>query len=181
MINECIEELRRRNITNIIGNHDYYLTTGNKCGRSYSANICLDYQRKNIKHDNLIWLSKSVSNIKLDKMWLVHGGWNDYLDEYITDYSFLSEKSNIDIYISGHTHIQKQVKGKACQYLNPGSIGQPRDKDPKAAFAIIKDDGCVELKRVEYNIDYIFEKMKSCGFEDRISSCLYKGVKIGED
>ena len=182
MINECIQELRNREIINIIGNHDDYILNNKNCGRSYTANICLDYQRRVLTKENLEWLEKSVSQLKLDAIWMVHGGWNDFLDEYISDFSFLDVKSpETKIYVSGHTHIQKMVKGKYAVYFNPGSVGQPRDGLPTAAYGIIYDTGQIELKRTEYNIDEIASEMREKGFQDRVCSCLYKGVKIGDD
>ena len=62
-------------------------------------------------------------------------------------------------------------------YFNPGSVGQPRDGDPRAGFALLADNE-VNLFRVDYPIDEIVERMRSEGFEDRISDCLYKGTKI---
>ena len=48
--------------------------------------------------------------------------------------------------------------------LNPGSIGQPRDGDPRAAFAIADlDHGVVEFWRVPYDIPAVQERMKLAG------------------
>ena len=52
----------------------------------------------------------------------------------------------------GHTHLQFRLDLERTQLLNPGSVGQPRDGDPRAAYAII-EDGAIQLKRVEYDID----------------------------
>lgn len=181
MINECINELRNRQIINILGNHDDYIIHNKKCGRSYTANLCLDYQRNIIEEKNFIWLEKSVEYFKEDKIWMVHGGWNDYLDEYITDFSFLDEKADVKLYVSGHTHVARVEKGSFAEYLNPGSVGQPRDHDSRAAYAIIEDNGNIKLGRVEYDIDWIAYEMEKSGFPERVSSCLYGGLKIGED
>lgn len=182
MINECIEELIDRKVINILGNHDYYMINNESCGRSYTANICLDYQRKIISPQNLEWLKLSVHSLKMDNMWMVHGGWNDYLDEYISDFTFLDKRDlSTNIYISGHTHIQRQVNGKEAVYVNPGSVGQPRDGIEMAAYAVIFDDGNIELKRIGYNINEIVKKMHEAGFQERVYTCLYSGVKIGED
>lgn len=182
MVNECIEELKTREIVNILGNHDYYIVNNEKCGRSYSANLCLDYQRKVLKQENYMWLKKSVEYIKRENMWLVHGGWNDYIDEYINDFSFLNEKcADISIYVSGHTHMQKCVEGEKAIYINPGSVGQPRDYDSRAAFATISDKGKIKLGRIEYDIERIEFAMEQAGFPGRISSCLHSGTKIGEN
>ena len=74
----------------------------------------------------------------------------------------------------------EDLAGKEAVYFNPGSVGQPRDYDPKAAYAIIKENE-IELKRVEYDIDRIAFEMQKAGFLERVSSCLYGGMKIGED
>lgn len=182
MVNECIEELRKRNIINIMGNHDFYIIYDKKCERSYTVNVCLDYQRGILSEPNLAWLRQSVAYIREDGMWLVHGGWHDYVDEYVTDFSFLDEKSSgIKLYVSGHTHVQKEVDGEYAAYINPGSVGQPRDHIPTAAYAIIDEKGTVRLERAEYDIDRIVYEMEQAGFSERVSSCLYSGVKIGED
>lgn len=181
MVNECIEELRMRDVINIMGNHDYYIANNEKCGRSYTANLCLEYQRKIIKNDNLTWIKKSVSKYCSPDFCAVHGGWNDYLDEYIDDFSFLDKETKIKYYISGHTHIQKLVRGKKAVYVNPGSVGQPRDYKNTAAFCLIDDNQEIILKRVKYDIDLMSKKMKEVGFPERVSLCLYYGVKIGED
>ena len=182
MINECIQEFRKREIVNIMGNHDYYILHNENCGRSFTANLCLDYQRKVLTKENLEWLKKSVQQLRLDKIWMVHGGWNDFLDEYISDFSFLDTAGvESNIYVSGHTHVQKMVTGKNAVYFNPGSVGQPRDGIPTAAYGIIHETGQIELRRTKYNIDEIVGKMQGAGFLERVSSCLYTGVKIGDD
>lgn len=181
MINECIEELRNREIPNIMGNHDYYIVNHSKCGRSYTANLCIEYQRSVMKEENIEWLAKSLLDWKKDGIWMVHGGWKDPIDEYITDFSFLNEKKDeIRLYISGHTHVQREECGKYARYYNPGSVGQPRDYNPDAAFAIV-EDGNVYLKRVKYDINRIAYEMDRVGFPERVYSCLYHGMKIGED
>lgn len=182
MVNECIEELRKREIVNIMGNHDSYIVYNEKCGRSYTVNVCLDYQRKILKTENLTWLKQSEPYIRENGMWLVHGGWHDYVDEYVADFSFLDEgNADIRMYVSGHTHVQKRIDGKYASYINPGSVGQPRDHIPTAAYAVIDEKGTVCLKRTEYDIERIVYAMEEAGFQERVSSCLYSGVKIGED
>jgi diadenosine tetraphosphatase ApaH/serine/threonine PP2A family protein phosphatase len=49
--------------------------------------------------------------------------------------------------------------GDAC-YLNPGSVGQPRDRDPRAAFAIYDTNGQVEFRRVPYDVETTIRKMQ---------------------
>lgn len=181
MINECIELCREENVINILGNHDYYLISGKGCPRSYSANLCLEYQANCIKKENFEWLKKSVSIWDSHQISLRHGGWHDSLDEYIYEFSFkMVEGRKEKLYGSGHTHIQSMLCENEKVYFNPGAVGQPRDYDSRAAYAIIKDNLQIELKRVEYPIDKIIYEMNRKGFPSRISSCLLKGSKIGE-
>jgi hypothetical protein len=63
-------------------------------------------------------------------------------------------------------------------YCNPGSVGQPRDGDPRAAYALF-DEGSIVLKRVSYDIDRIAEEMGRVGFEKYFFENLYCGRRIG--
>lgn len=180
MINESIALFRKNNVINILGNHDKYLLSGNRSHRSSTANICLNYQKNTISNDNYIWLQCSVSMYRNDNQWFVHGGWNDYLDEYVNSFDFdkLPDLS-VKIYGSGHTHIQKLQLDKGITYINPGSVGQPRDGDCRAAFAILDtSNGVVSIHRVCYDIDHIAFAMQKSGFDNRYYVGLYSGTKI---
>lgn len=180
MINECIDLLKNYNVINIMGNHDNYLVNNINCERSFVVNQCINYQKSIITDSNLKWLSSSIKFLKEKNFWLVHGGWNNFLDEYIEDYSFLNDKNSkffeTNLFISGHTHVQKMIVENK-KYVNPGSVGQPRDNNKDAGFLIV-DDNKIELKRVPYDIDKIAFEMKKSGFEKRIYDCLYLGTKI---
>ena len=182
-INECISLCREVGVVNILGNHDYYLTRGIRCPRSYSVNLCLEYQTKVITTENLKWLQSSLPFLDLEdqSVSLRHGGWIDPLDEYIYDFSFAMVRDRSErIYASGHTHKQLLRSEDSKIYFNPGSVGQPRDHDARAAYAIITDDYDVILKRVEYPIKDTILAMRKAGFQDRYSECLLNGTKIGE-
>jgi len=165
-INECCEALIARDIPNLMGNHDWYMASGGFCPRSKSANDCLDYQRKIITKNHMEWLQKSAIQRKVGNIHMVHGGWSDPIDEYLLEPSE-AYFSNIDgdIFVSGHTHIQTLETYKDKMYCNPGSVGQPRDKNPKAAFAVI-DNKNISLHRVTYNMDKLAKLMKLAGFND---------------
>ena len=180
MVNECIEEFRKRKIVNILGNHDYYVLGRGDCPRSYTVNRITEYQRQIITPDNKEYLACSKDFIDTSFLSARHGGWNDPVDEYVDEFDFdIAEKYPIKMFCSGHTHIQKLCQKDDITYFNPGSVGQPRDYDNRAGFAIIHDDGNVKLYRVKYDIDEICFKMKQAGFEERIYECLYKGTRIG--
>ncbi|MBE3092239.1 MAG: metallophosphoesterase family protein [Chloroflexi bacterium] len=181
MINEVINTVREKGIINILGNHDYYITDNKNCPRSKSANICLEYQRNVITNENLEWLKNSKNNLIINDLNMVHGGWIDNLDEYIYE---VNEDyfSNIDgkYFFSGHTHVQKIIKFNNKIYCNPGSVGQPRDGNWKAAYSLLDNNKSkIILKRVEYDVDLIAFDMKNKGFDQHYYSNLYKGARIG--
>lgn len=181
MINECIELLRNKEVPNIMGNHDYYLANAEPCPRSNAANICLNFQRKIIALENLKWLKKSLPVIEMGNMRMVHGGWRDYREEYI----YNAEEAYFDgmegeYFFSGHTHVQFLKKFGAQTYCNPGSIGQPRDGDNRAAYALIDNKKReIILKRISYSIDEIALHMKANGFDAYFYENLYNGSRIG--
>jgi predicted phosphodiesterase len=179
MINECIVELKNRGIINIMGNHDDYLVNNMCCPRSTAANQCMDYQRKIITTDNFRWLQTSVPSIRLDDLSLVHGGWVDGLDEYLQqipiDYFELLPGK---YFFSGHTHVQAAIEFNDKTYCNPGSVGQPRDGDRRAAYAIF-NQGMIELRRVEYDITQIAEAMTEANFSSYFFENLQQGTQIG--
>ena len=82
--------------------------------------------------------------------------------------------------MSGHTHIPGIFTSEPDHYppddvdhsfnygneekiiINPGSVGQPRDENPKSSYAILDSDTCtVDFCRVEYDIDAVCEKIYS--------------------
>lgn len=60
--------------------------------------------------------------------------------------------------VVGHTHVQlrrdvPRPDGGVTMVVNPGSVGLPFDGDPRAAYALLTDDGTVDLRRVAYDVD----------------------------
>lgn len=177
-INECCEVLRARNILSLMGNHDWYLATGESCPRSNSANLCLDYQRKVLSVEHLEWLSGLPSEADYKGVRTVHGGWSDPIDEYLKPSEEYFAKMSGRYFASGHTHVQRIWSGGGKMYCNPGSVGQPRDGDPRAAFATW-DGESFALHRVKYDIARIQADMANAGFGSYFYENLTRGVRIG--
>lgn len=173
-INECCRELREREIPCVMGNHDWYLAGGGFCLRSRSVNDCLTYQRRVIEPAHLEWLGSFPLQREIDDIRIVHGGWSDPLDEYLKPTPEYFERLAGRAFVSGHTHVQMVREFGEKIYCNPGSVGQPRDGDPRAAFAIW--DGVeFALQRVEYDTQRVFALMEAAGFNDYY----YGGLKTG--
>jgi predicted phosphodiesterase len=175
-INECCDELRRRNIKSIMGNHDWYIAAKSFCPRSNSVNDCLAYQKQIISEDNHAWIRTLPVFLTAGDLFMVHGGWADPIDEYINPTEEYFAKIDGNYFASGHTHRQviKQFADKV--YCNPGSVGQPRDHDPRAAFATF--DGInFDLYRVEYDISRVGTLMEKAGFTGYYYDCLKNGAR----
>lgn len=178
MLNECIDALRKRDIRNILGNHDDYLVNDKLCERSNAVNRTIAYQRENVTDDNLRWLAASGSFFDEPLFYAVHGGIHDPLDEYVESFQFPSDISQ-RIFFTGHTHRQQIESLREKIWCNPGSVGQPRDGDPRAAYALLSPNGEIELRRVAYDIDATVEAMAAAGFDEYFYKGLYLGKPIG--
>lgn len=181
MLNECITLIQEYQVISLMGNHDYYLYHNQKCPRSTTANLCLDYQKSIILPNSLAFFQTLLTQYDDGLLSLRHGGWHDPLDEYVNSCEFDGCLiSDAQYYCSGHTHRQVVNQSEEYYYVNPGSVGQPRDGDYRAAYAIIDlATNQIELKRIEYDIDFIVSEMKQAGFDTRIAECLYYGERIG--
>ena len=176
-VNECCDELRRRNIPCIMGNHDWYMVGGSFCPRSNSVNDCLKYQRRVITEENLRWLSTFPLFRMVGELSMVHGGWCDAIDEYLVEpKQEYFERLQGRYFTSGHVHIQRVLSFGAKIYCNPGSVGQPRDDNPSAAFATF-DGNRFELHRVDYDIDMVGKLMEAAGFSGYYYGCLKHGSR----
>ena len=180
-LNECIDLIRERGIICLLGNHDYYMISGTCC-ESKTVKMCIDYQRTIIRDDNLKWLKSLKPDYDTKELSFRHGGWSDAIEQRIKVFDFnLVKNFPQNLFFSGHTHVQgvQQDEFVGKVYCNPGSVGQPRDDDPRAAYAIVNEDKTIILRRVEYDIDEIVKQMKQANQGDWIWKGLYTGEKVG--
>lgn len=173
-VNECCQALREREIPCVMGNHDWYLAGGGFCLRSRSVNKILAYQRTIVEAEHLEWIRTFPLQREIGEIRAVHGGWGDPLDEYLRPSVEYFDRLHGRVFISGHTHVQTIQRFGEKIYCNPGSVGQPRDGDPRAAFALY-ESGDFTLHRVEYDMHRVFDLMEAAGFDDYY----YGGLKTG--
>ncbi len=89
---------------------------------------------------------------------LVHGTPRDPLDEYLRKdpaaWAEQVKELEVDVVCVGHSHLQFDLDAGGVRILNPGSVGLPRDSDPRAAYAIIENGKIqnIQLKRIPYDI-----------------------------
>ncbi|QDT49983.1 metallophosphoesterase family protein [Symmachiella dynata] len=172
----CIDWVQKNATLAVRGNHDHAVAQrvavrgGSPFRRLTAATRQAQYNA--ITPDKMRYLSRlpvtASQTIDGLKFHLVHATPRDPLDEYLYEdpegWSARLKHVDADFVCVGHTHQQFHIKLDGVEILNPGSVGQPRDGDPRAAYAVI-ENGKVELRRVAYDIDASLEQMRSAGVE----------------
>jgi len=175
---ECVDELRERGVPTVMGNHDRAVASGTAFRFNNMAAAGVEHAREELDDEQLAWLD-ALPDEQIDfdgRMKLVHGHPDDpdrytYPDEFSA--RMLDEE---DVLVMGHTHVQHCERFGEGIVLNPGSVGQPRDGDPRAAYAVVDLDGMdVDLHRVEYDVDAVIEAVRETDLPDRIGQRLKKG------
>ena len=174
-VNEVLDELRKRNVKSLIGNHDWYLMADSFCDRSATVTETIDFQKRVVSNENLAWLKGLPIHFEYQGLKMVHGGWTNPLDEYLwqVDKSYF-DKVGGKYFTSGHTHLARIVNWGNKVYCNPGSVGQPRDGDNRASYATW-DGNLFELHRVAYDYKKVGELMEKAGFD----GYYYERLEVG--
>ena len=160
----CIDWVRNNAHQAIRGNHDHCVAqqvrVSGRFGFKYLSGVTRAVTQERIGPQERRYLgSLPVTKwVTLDntKFLLVHATPRDPLDEYaIADADFWARRlENVDAQVVcvGHTHFPYVLEVGEKLVINPGSVGQPRDGDPRASYAVI-DNQRVELKRIEYPVE----------------------------
>jgi diadenosine tetraphosphatase ApaH/serine/threonine PP2A family protein phosphatase len=116
---------------------------------------------------------------------LFHGSPRNPLSEYIFPgipnelAKKLVQKAGTSLLLLGHTHMPMFYSLGGQMVGNPGSVGQPRDGDPRASFAILTvAEGKVnfEIRRVEYPVDSVADKITRAGLPMFLAERLHIGT-----
>jgi len=156
---EIINSLNKlQNLTCILGNHDhYYLEMKAKrinpdyLSKRYGSTY-LRQQSITVEHYEYLLSLKPEATLTRESLIIkiFHGGPSDYLEERLYPDKVKKMQLDADILISGHTHFRLYCQVGNLLLINPGSLGQPRDRNP-AGFAVLT---LPELKVEFINIDY---------------------------
>ncbi|MEQ9619429.1 MAG: metallophosphoesterase family protein [Deltaproteobacteria bacterium] len=195
--NECVEIIRDRNITAIIGNHD-----AAACGISEPldfnpvAREAVLWTRRELTDENSEFLRSLTAREIVDDFMIVHGAISDP-DKYIISSYDAEDELNLfgerDLCFFGHTHTAVcfakansridrntdeifELQSGVKYLINPGSVGQPRDGDPRASFLVYDGEkGEAAFKRVEYDIKGAQEKIIKNGLNRILAERLSYG------
>lgn len=83
-----------------------------------------------------------------------------------------------DVLIVGHTHLPLLRVHGSVTIINPGSVGQPLDGDPRASFAVW-EDGAIRLCRAAYDQSPVIERMKSLPLREEQIQALTETLRHG--
>ena len=150
----------------IAGNHDFAVVTGDTSNFASHAALAVDWTREEISSENLSYLRKMqlFSSFTQDSICVkaYHGSPREPLNEYVfpgtADFVLKSmiDTAQCDVLLLGHTHMPIKFRANSQCLFNPGSVGQPRDRDPRASYGILeieKENVNFEIKKVNYDID----------------------------
>ncbi len=160
----CVQWVKQKATYAVRGNHDHgvaqFVKVQGKNGFKYLTGVTRQVTQERISADDRRFLgSLPVSKrVTVDgvRFLMVHATPRDPLDEYaIADADFWARRLvdvDAQVICVGHTHHPYILEVGDKLVVNPGSVGQPRDGDPRAAYAIVENQR-VELKRIEYPVE----------------------------
>ncbi|MDY6819026.1 MAG: metallophosphoesterase family protein [Halobacteriales archaeon] len=175
---ECVETVREREIPTILGNHDRMVVSDRNFRGNQMARAGVRHAKETLTEEQLAWLEALPVEARLadGRISLVHGHPQDP-DHYTYPAEFRPGLlGDEELLLMGHTHVQHHEIYSDGMIVNPGSVGQPRDSDPRAAYAVIDLDArTVDERRVEYDIDTVQEAVRAAGLPERTGRRLAKG------
>ena len=179
------------------GNHDHAVATGDTLNFNPVAISAVRWTSDMLRKEHIKWLSELPYTLQLNDLFLVHGSPLDpeefhYIlsnedaieatDHFPTNIAVLGHSHAPFIFEKGDTHSQfiidtEYTVNPDYKYLfNIGSVGQPRDGDPRAAYAIFDTETRLfSIKRIEYDVKRAADKIRDAGLPPVLGSRLISG------
>jgi predicted phosphodiesterase len=200
---ETVALLSERRVTGVSGNYDSTVATDYKhCGCKYE-----DPRQEELSHISYAWTRAHVSAetrarlaalpFRLDlrpagghvagpKLVLVHGTpirntlyWTEERDDrFCLKMAAAAGLKAGDVLAFGHTHLPWRRTVEGIHFINAGSVGRPKDGDPRAGYVLIATDGHavdVEFVRVPYDVERAAEGIRTSGLPDDFARFLLTG------
>ena len=196
----CLARLREFDLMAVAGNHDYaaagVIDAADFNGAAYQA---IRWTSEKLGEEERSFLRDLPLVAQQPPFTLVHGSLRDPIVEYLlhptqaiatfnllttthcavghSHYPFVCrENGGIPLFLPPAAGEASPLDGGRC-IINPGSVGQPRDRDPRASYAVYDSDvDAVEHYRVEYEIAATQEKMRLAGLPQYLIDRLDHGV-----
>ncbi len=195
--NECVEIVRQQFAVSLMGNHDHAVVGGTdiRYFNVYAQQSVL-WTRQHLLQTHLDYLSRLPFTHEENDLLYVHSTplhpeeWDYILSESDARYYFKYTAYRL-IFI-GHSHypvIFSEKEGMLSPrrlkldlendryIINVGSVGQPRDGDPRLCFVIYDPDAReIEYVRLEYDIDKTAKAIRQAGLPEYLANRLYQGM-----
>ncbi len=192
--NECIDAIRNGDHLAVAGNHDWgVLGRADIFTFNSDARQALLWTQQELGASETAYLAELPTRLQVGEFLLVHASPRQPLWEYLIEAEVAADifqRYDFRIAFVGHTHLPllfewREKTGEAGLLMpdyrnpvrldhrrlivNPGSVGQPRDGDPRAAYAILDTDaGTLEFHRVPYPVEITQERMRARGLPSRL-------------
>jgi predicted phosphodiesterase len=200
---ECAAEVSRRCDLSLVGNHDLAVLGALEVSAfSPAAAAAVEWTRANSAPETIEYLGRLEPADEGREVGLYHASPRDHVWEYVLYMDQAAECIKVQserVSLIGHSHValffhapdngdEGSLRGSHAEagtrlelgsgrwLLNPGSVGQPRDGDPRAAW-IELDTGAwtATYHRVEYDIDSAAEAIENAGLPPQLARRLYVG------
>lgn len=194
--NEVISAIRSRNIPTIMGNYDDGVgKDSDDCGCAYTepeaealGKRSIAWSNAHTTDENKAYLRELVDKIPLKlgdlNVVLVHGSprkINEYLFEDRPESSLirLLDMVEADVLVCGHTHKPyHRVLSDGRHVINAGSVGKPKDGDPRAGYITLSADGSdlsVDFIRVAYDVEAVAQAIEASEMPHEYAQMLRDG------
>ncbi len=194
---ECLEIVRALDCPVVKGNHDEQASeTDDLAGFNPLAEQAINWTRKQLNDEQKDWLRNLKMVRQVRDFTIVHATldtphkWGYVFNQLDAAASFNYQHTQLCFY--GHTHSPRAyirdstVRSQALDtlilepgkkyFINPGSVGQPRDCDWHASYCIYSPDKQqIELRRIEYDINTAQDKIVDAGLPQRLADRLALG------
>ena len=190
---ECVAWVRERAAYVVRGNHDTALAYGvdpRAAGfKRELAEATLSQHREELSPEEVAWLRGLPTEIHFrfdgSSLQAVHAAPSDHLFSYrltpdLAEDEVKKEVETVraDMLLVGHTHLPMCRGVRTTGILNPGSVGQPLDGDPRASYAVIRD-GVPEIRRVPYEIEATAAGIREMALAANVAETLVAILRTG--
>ncbi len=170
--NEVIQFIREHKIPTLMGNYDEGVGFDmNDCGCVYKqpaqearGHQSLLWTREVTTDENKAYLRSLPMQVRMEgkrpRVLMVHGSprrINEYLyeDRPRATFERLARVVGAEVLLFGHTHLPYEKTIAGVQFVNSGSVGKPKDGDPRAGYVLLRlgRKPRVEFRRIEYDVD----------------------------
>jgi putative phosphoesterase len=186
----CIDWVRRHAPYTTRGNHDHgaaqnvVVTGGN--GFKYLTGVTRPLSRSLLNPEQLRYLAllplTQYLTLEETRLLLVHATPRDPLDEYaLAEVAFWErrlQEVDAELICVGHTHYPYILEVGSKLVINPGSVGLPRDGDPRASYAILENRR-VELKRIAYPVEETVRTIQASSVPEQAKELLAEVLRTG--